>query len=263
MRPECGCSQTEVAPDPSRTVSDLAAFTQIMAYACLPAAGSLIGAILAEFARPPRWVIGAALHGAAGIAVALIIVDLMPRVLTGLSVTAMLPAFLAGALASLGLAYGIRGLYRGSRHAVGAFMVYGAIGADLFADGLVTGAGSAAALSLGLLLAASQLVANIPGGYAAGANLHARVASRRVRLLTATLITLPIFISATGGYFLLREASQAVQSSALAFIIGLLMLTTIEDMVAEGDAPRPPRWSSTLAFAAGFVGLALVSSYMG
>ena len=252
-----------MAPDPSRTVSDLAAFSQIIIYACLPAAGSLIGAVLAEFARPPRWVIGAALHGAAGIAVALITVDLMPRVLSGLAVPAMLPAFLAGALASLGLAYGIRSLYRGSRHAVGAFMVYGAIGADLFADGLVTGAGSAAALSLGLLLAASQLVANIPGGYTAGANLHARVPSRRVRLLTAALITLPIFASATGGYFLLREASQAVQSSALAFIIGLLMLTTIEDMVAEGDAPRPPRWSSTLAFAAGFVGLALASSYLG
>ena len=243
-------------------MSDLAAFAQIMVYACLPAAGSLIGAMLAELARPPRWVIGAALHGAAGIAIALIAIDLMPRVLDGLAVAAMLPAFFAGALASLGLAYGIRALYRGSQHAVGAFMVYGAIGADLFADGLITGAGSAAALSLGLLLAASQLVANIPGGYAASANLHARVPSRRTRLLTAALVTLPICISAAGGYFLLREASAPVQSGALAFIVGLLMLTTIEDMVAEGDAPRPPRWSSTLAFAAGFTGLALYSTYL-
>ena len=238
-------------------MSDLATFAQVMTYACLPAAGSLIGAILAELARPPRWVIGAALHGAAGIAIALIAIDLMPRVLAGLSVPAMLPAFFAGALASLGLAF-----YRGGQHAVGAFMVYGAIGADLFADGLVTGAGSAAALSLGLLLAASQLFANIPGGYAANANLQAYVSCRRTRLLTATLLTLPIFVSAGGGYFLLRGAAEPIQSAALAFIIGLLMLTTIEDMVAEGDAPRPPRWSSTLAFAAGFIGLALSSVYL-
>ena len=54
--------EARLAPDPSRTVNDLAAFSQIIIYACLPAAGSLIGAILAEFARPPRWVIGAALH---------------------------------------------------------------------------------------------------------------------------------------------------------------------------------------------------------
>ena len=243
-------------------MSDLATFAQVMTYACLPAAGSLIGAILAELARPPRWVIGAALHGAAGIAIALIAIDLMPRVLAELSVPAMLPAFLAGALASLGLAYSIRAFYRGGQHAVGAFMVYGAIGADLFADGLVTGAGSAAALSLGLLLAASQLFANIPGGYAANANLQAYVSCRRTRLLTATLLTVPIFVSAGGGYFLVRGAAEPIQSAALAFIIGLLMLTTIEDMVAEGDAPRPPRWSSTLAFAAGFIGLALSSAYL-
>lgn len=243
-------------------MSDLTAFAQIMAYAFLPAAGSLIGAMLAELARPPRWVIGAALHGAAGVAIALISIDLMPRVLDGLDIPAMLLAFFAGALASLALAHGIRALYRGSQHAVGAFMVYGAIGADLFADGLITGVGSAAALSVGLFLAASQLVANIPGGYAAGANLHARVPSRRTRLLTAALITLPVFASAAGGYFLLREASAQVQSGALAFIVGLLMLTTIEDMVAEGDAPQPPRWSSTLAFAAGFIGLALSLTYL-
>ena len=243
-------------------MSDLAAFALVTAYACLPAAGNLIGAVLAELARPPRWVIGAALHGAAGIAIALIALDLIPRVLEGLSVPAMLPAFFAGALASLGLAYGIRAVYHEARHAVGALMVYGAVGADLFADGLITGAGSAAALSLGFLLAVSQLVANIPGGYAASANLHAHVPSRRARLLTAAIVSFPIFTSAACGYFLLREASAALQSSALAFIVGLLMLATIEDMVAEGDAPRPPRWSSTLAFAAGFIGLALSSIYL-
>jgi hypothetical protein len=43
---------------------------------------------------------------------------------------------------------------------------------------------------------------------------------------------------------------------------GLLLVTTIEDVVPEGDAsPRLPRWISTTAFAAGFVGLAVLSTY--
>ena len=232
-----------------------------MGFALLPAGGNVIGALLAELARPPRWVIGAALHGAAGIAIALIAMDLMPRILSDLSVLQMLPAFFAGALASLALAYSIRTFYRQQKRAVSALMVYVAVGSDVFADGLVTGAGSASALNLGLFLAASQLVANIPGGYAANANLHAYVRSRLVRLATGALLTAPVFLSTAAGYLLLREASPAAQSAALAFVVGLLLLTTIEDLVAEGDAPNPPRWSSTLAFTFGFIGLAVFSTW--
>lgn len=92
----------------------------------------------------------------------------------------------------------------------------------------MAGVGAAVASGLGLLIAVSRSVANIPGGFAATASLAHDGVPRRQRLLVA----------------------------------GLLVVTTIEDVVPEGDAsPRLSRWISTTAFAAGFVGLAVLSTY--
>ena len=58
-------------------------------------------------------------------------------------------------------------------------MVYMAVAADLLSDGLMTGAGSAVARRLGLLLGLSQVVANVPGGFAAMANFRDEGVLRR------------------------------------------------------------------------------------
>lgn len=244
-------------------MSELPLVLRVFAFACLPAAGTMIGALLAEVKPPPRWIIGAALHGAAGIAVALICFDLMPSALERAPLWVILPGFAVGALASLGLAQGLVMWQEnggGSTRHHRAYMVYTAVGADLLGDGLMTGIGSAADLELGLLLASAQLFANVPGGFAAGANIKKAQKGTGRRLLMAAFFTLPTFLSAIAGYLFLRGASPLVQGAALAFVIGLLLLATIEDMVPEGDAPRPPRWSSTIAFAAGFIALASVST---
>jgi zinc transporter, ZIP family len=52
----------------------------ILATALLPASGNVIGGLLAESMRTPRWLIGAALHAAAGIAIAVVSIDLMPQI---------------------------------------------------------------------------------------------------------------------------------------------------------------------------------------
>lgn len=238
-------------------------FMVLIAYALLPAVGNLIGGLLAESVRPPRWIIGAALHGAAGIAIALISIDLMPRILADVPMWGLVLAFLFGAGASFAMARGVSRMQsRSGGDHFSAWMVYAAIGADLFSDGMMTGAGSAVALNLGLMLAAAQLLANIPGGFAATANLRGHKVKRRRRILVSALMFAPVIVSAAVGFLVLRGAPDVVQSGVLAFIVGVLLLATIEDMVPEGDAPRPPRWSSTLAFAVGFAGLALLSRYL-
>ncbi|SMF41189.1 zinc transporter, ZIP family [Tistlia consotensis] len=242
----------------------LIVFVNVLAFALLPVAGTLGGSLLGESVRAPRWLVGAALHGAAGIAIALVGIDLMPRLLQSLPMWAILPAFLAGAGASLLLARAMRAL----RHRVGAargpaLMVYVAVAADLASDGLMTGAGAAVAGSLGLLIGATQAVANIPGGFAATKNLQDSGVPRPRRWLLAAGMALPALASALAAFWLLRSGSGVLQETALAFIVGVLLLTTIEDIVPEGDRPEPPRWISTLAFALGFAGLGLASAYLG
>jgi ZIP family zinc transporter len=230
-----------------------------MAFAALPALGNFFGVLAAEVLRPPRWIIGALLHGAAGIAVGIIAVELMPRSLETVSAISIAIAFMVGAAASLAFASTVGKLSGSQGKATGAWMVQAAILADLVSDGLITGAGSAASLELGLLLAGSQLLANFPGGFAASSNLRHRGVDRRTRLISGAAVSLPIFIAAAIGFFLLRGTPESVQGIALAGIAGFLLAATLEDLIPEGDAPRPPRWSSTLALAAGFSAIVYLS----
>lgn len=242
---------------------EFADFLLVIGYALLPALGNLAGAALAETLRSPEWVVGAALHGAAGIAIALVSVDLMPRILDHVPMWVIVLCFLAGAAFSLLLWFGIRLLRRpGGGARSGALMVYVAIAADLLSDGMVTGAGSAVSSGLGVMIAATQLVANVPGGFAATTNLRESVPARRRWLLNLGLF-LPVVASASAGFWLLRDQSALIKNAALALVAGVLLLAIIEDMLPEGDRPRPPRWISTLCFAFGFAGLSLATAYLG
>lgn len=238
-------------------------FLRVMAFAALPAIGNIGGVLLAEMMRPPRWINGALLHGAAGIAIAIVAVELMPRSVESVAMWGIALAFIVGAVVSLGVAGAVNGFSQRAGGTTSAWMVYTAIMADLISDGLITGAGSAASLELGLFLAASQLVANLPGGFAASANLRKQNVSRQMRLLVGAGVSLPIFVSAAIGFLILRNTPDIVQGVCLAAIAGLLVAATLEDLVPEGDAPRPPRWSSTIALAIGFAGITALSGILG
>lgn len=116
-------------------------FLSTLALALLPVVGNGIGSLIAESSRMPGWVIGAALHAAAGVAVALVSVDLMPRTQETTATWLFLLLFAAGGLmsyllsrAALWISQSVEG---GSK---GAWMVYMATTADLLSDGLMTGA---------------------------------------------------------------------------------------------------------------------------
>ena len=84
--------------------------------------------------------------------------------------------------------------------------------------------------------------------------------SRRLALSASML--LPALVSAGLGYLVLRGASPTVHSAALGIFIGILLLTTVEDVIPQGDEPEPPRWISTTAFAGGFAALAMLSGML-
>lgn len=231
----------------------------VLLLALLPGLGNLIGGLLALWSRPTRRFVGVALHAAAGIALAVISLELMPRAIEDGETPALIAAVLGGALASILIAEWV-GRWRGG--SAGAMMVVVATAVDLATDGLMTGAGSSVASGLGLLLAASQVVGNIPNGFAALANLGDK-AARGQRI--AILLGLPsIAVAAAGlGFVALRAAAPSLQAAALAFMTGVLLLSTIEDTVSQGDEPEPPRRYSSLAFAGGFALMMAMSELVG
>lgn len=238
----------------------------VLLLATLPAFGTIIGALLAEWKQPPDWLTGAALHSAAGIAAAVVAVELMPRAMAGGERWMLAAAFMAGAIFSILLMRATAALnakFGNDEKRAGLWTVYAAIAADLLIDGLTTGAGAAVSGGLALLLALSQVFANIPGGFAVTANFRSAQVPRSMRLRAALGYPLAPAFGAAAGFLLLRGASDRAISFALAFFAGLLLLATIEQIVPEADKPGAPLKISSPAFAGGFIMLMLLSGYLG
>lgn len=226
----------------------------------------MTGALIAEWKRPPAWLTGGALHAAAGVAAAVVAIELMPRAVANAEMWLLAIGFVAGAGASILLVRATewaRQQFVDTDRSSGPWAVYGAVSADLLVDGLTTGAGAAVSTGLGLLLALSQVAANVPGGFAVTAQLRRTSAERAQRLKMAALYPVTPVLGGVVGYLVLRGASEQVLGVALASFSGLLLLATVEDIVPQADKPGAPRRISSPAFALGFVALMLASAYLG
>lgn len=238
-------------------------FPILLLVAMLPAVGFLAGVLVAEFYDPPPWLLGATLHAAAGVALAVFALELTPRSFAAAPGAATAVAFAVGAALSVGLAKLSGLLRRASGAKKGAFAVYSVAAADLIGDGLMTGAGAAVSLQLAAVLGGSQLVANMPSGFAASAHLQDMGGGRTMRLALGGAMLIPATAAAGVGWFALRGQPETVTAVALAAVAGLLLAATIEDLVPQADRPRSPRGLSTAALAGGFVLLAAVSGAAG
>lgn len=238
----------------------------ILALALLPSLGNLVGVGLAEWRRPPEWMVGGALHAAAGIATAVAAIELIPRAQERIETWMLASAIVIGAVGSAGIARATRVIRRRIGSKAGratTWGAYAAIGVDLFTDGLMTGGGGAVAAELGLLLALSQVIGNLPGGFAIAANFRAaNIGWSKRRRALAIYPFLPV-LGAFLGYIVLADAGTILTGFVLALFAGLLLTATIEDIVPEADQPQAKRRVSSPAFALGFGALLLTSAYLG
>lgn len=236
----------------------------VLAIALLPAAGNLLGILIAELFAVAARFIGAALHAAAGIAIAVVSIELVPAALPMTPPWLFVSAFCVGAILSVLIARGVSRARRslGAAGSSGSWMVYVAVGSDLLVDGLMIGIGSAVSGGLGLLVALSQVVGNIPGGFAAIANFRGHGVSRTVRLVAGATFVVPVLVGTVSGFLLLRDAGEAAKHAALVFAAGILLLATVEDVVPQADEPRASRWLTTVWFTAGFALFALLALYI-
>lgn len=188
---------------------------------------------------------------------------LMPRVLDSDSAVTMTILFLFGGGVSLLLARLVSHLQSGraSAGSTAAWMVMAAVAIDLAVDGLMTGAGSAVDSRLGLILGISQIFGNMPGGFAAIANFRMQGLPRTRRFVMIGMVPLPPVVGALIGFLALRSAGDVVQSGAIALMVGVLLLATVEDTVPEGDKPQPPRRYSSLSFALGFAFMLVLNAF--
>lgn len=239
----------------------------VMGLALLPALGNFAGGLLAEFTATPQTRLNKALHGAAGIVIAVIAVELMPEALSVVSGWTVGIAFGLGGIAYIGIetvVEKVQGAQGNTRSAnLGMWMIYIAVAIDLFSDGLLIGTGSAVSLSMAVVLALGQVLADVPEGYATIANMKDKGIVRSKRIMLSALFVVPVLSAAVLAYYVLRDQSEAFKMAGLAFTAGLLAVAAVEDMISEAhESSEDSRWS-IVAFTGGFVLFTFVSAGLG
>lgn len=239
-------------------------FLSVLLLAALPALGNFAGGLLAEFVPVSGRSLSLALHGAAGIVLAVVGVELMEQVLQTQPAWIPLLAFVAGGGAAVGLDVLVdlvRGRFGGGDGGSGAWLIYMGVAVDLFSDGLLIGTGSTINLGLGLLLALGQVPADVPEGFATIATFRKQGVPRRRRLLLSASFAVPILGAATLGYWAVRGAPEIYKLSLLALTAGILLTVAVEEMVTQAhETIEDSRWDS-LALVAGFALFALIAVY--
>ena len=140
----------------------------VLGLALLPALGNFSGGLAAEASRTTGRRLNYALHGAAGLVIAVVAVEIMPRVLENLSAWVIALAFALGGIAYVGIEKLVESLQKrqgqqGEGGQTSVWMIYIAVSIDLFSDGLLIGAGSAVSPSVAIILAAGQVRGAPPG----------------------------------------------------------------------------------------------------
>lgn len=239
----------------------------VLLFAAMPALGNFAGGVLAELFRPSQRTLNLALHAAAGIVIAVVAVELMPRAVEVEPAWLIVLSFVLGGAFYVAVDAAVEAVSErfGGEGGAGPYVIFFGVSVDLFSDGVLVGTGSTVAIGLGLLLALGQAPADLPEGYATIANFRSAGTPRRKRLLLSAAFAVPIFLGATIGYWGMRGQSELYQLMLLTFTAGVLTTLVVEELVPEahealqkGEGRLAP-----LFFVAGFALFALISAYLG
>jgi ZIP family zinc transporter len=241
------------------------AFLVVLALAALPAVGNLAGGLLAEVVPMSQRRLSLALHLAAGVVLAVVGLELMPQALQAQPPWVPLLAFVAGGgfFVLLDRALGfVQARASGGEEVAGPLAIFSGVSLDLFSDGVLIGTGSVLSPALGLVLAAGQVPADVPEGFAAVAALRGAGVRRRTRVLLAVGFAVPVLAGATLGFWALRGAPEVVTLSVLALTGGALATVVVEEMVPEAHEGETSRLGAVF-FTAGFALFAALSVALG
>lgn len=234
----------------------------VLLLSLLPGAGNFVGGMAAEYWRPTPRLLNWALHAASGIVVAIVAVELMPAAIGTLSGWWIAAAFAAGSIAYALVQKVVERRQQsvGSGGRSGMWMIYIAVAVDLTSDGLMLGSGAAVSSGLALVLAAGQVLADVPEGYATVANFREKGVPRGRRMLLSLSFFIYVIGAALLSFFLLSNSPESLKMVALVFVAGLLVVAAVEDMLEEAHDAHDDTKTSVLAFAGGFALFTLVSA---
>lgn len=238
-------------------------YLKVLALVAMPAVGNLAGGLFAVFSDVSERTLSFALHSAAGVALAVISVELLPRVLQAEREWMVVIAFVAGGGFFMLIDYLVdlmESLKQSPEVSAASLAIFFGVAVDLFSDGTMVGAGSTISLGLGLLLALGQVPANMPAGFATIAAFERKGMSQKMRMLLTVLLSVIVFAGATLGYWVVRGQAEIVKLIILGFTSGILITVVVEEMIPAAHKGGDARLATAL-FVVSFALFTLLSVY--
>jgi zinc transporter, ZIP family len=239
-------------------------FLFALTLSALPVVSNFMGAMLAEALPLSKRTLGLALHAVAGVLLAIVATELIPKVIIAKPVWAtILALFLGGAFfvqvnQLLNLS---KNRLRGVDHNTVSWVIFLSMAIDLFGDGLMIGTSLTIAPHLGVMLASARVVAHIPEGFVTNAEFKSQKMPRTERFLLLAALIIPVWLGATLGYLGLRGQAELPKLIVLAFTTGTLIVAIVEEILPEAHRTQDTN-GSTLTFIGSFALSMLFSAYL-
>lgn len=246
---------------------EVSSWTTALNLALLPAGMMVAGALLAAWRTPGPMLRATLLHFAAGVVFAVVAVDLLPDIVKRHAPIEVGVGFSLGLAVMLGLRYFGEWMAKkdpAAGEAAGAAPVavlpwglLGAVAIDVVIDGLLLGIGFAVGARAGALLAVAITMEMLTLSLATAVELRTGGQGRTKTVTIMSSLAAMLVVSAVGGFFALRGASDNVLEVVLSFGLAALLFLVTEELLNEAhEGPEGPL--QTLAFFGGFLLFLLV-----
>ena len=236
-----------------------AALAQVAAAVTIPVATATTGGVVACYRPPSPRVRSGVQHLAAGLVFAAAATELVPDLSHEHHRVAIVVGFAIGLALMLGIEF-LPARMLGPARTDSPASALGAIGIDVFIDGLLIGIGFARGGHAGILLTAALTVELAFLGLAIAVALQAAGSTNTA--VIATTFGMSLLVAAGGilGATAFADLSGAPLTGTLAFgIVALLFLVT-EELLAEAHE-RPDTPLLTAMFFVGFLAILLASTF--
>lgn len=237
-------------------------YLTVLALAALPAAANFGGGLLGTLVTLPRRTLNLVFEWVAGMLLAVVGIELVPRVLHASIPWLMVVVFVLGAGLFLAIEEGTRAIHQQAVSVGGnPLVIFSGILVDLLVTGVMIGDGVTVEERLGLLLAVSLLIADAPEGFIAMTGLKEQGVSQGNCLVLLAALAISVLLGATAGYVSLRGQSALLRLGLLSLTAGMLITLVIEEVVPEAQRGGEPEAAAFL-LVGGFATVALLSVYL-
>lgn len=228
-------------------------------FSIAPALGVAAGGAIATWHEPGKLVRSYIQHVAAGIVFAAVAVEILPEVMHRGNPVAAAGGFAVGVVAMLA----IRALSRRAESSIDSgpampWPLIGAVGVDIFVDGMLVGVGFAIGARQGILLSVALTGCAISLGLATAVSmLRLKTTPGRVLTTTSGIALLPIAGAAIGAS-IITLLSGGWLAAILAFTCAALLYLIAEELLVEAHKSQQPECENaftTAVFFAGFLAI--------